>query len=384
MLAAACEREIGLLAKAATCLPGGVLGRHLNPLDPPHVLSHGRAGHVFDFAGNEYIDYTCGGGALLLGYDHAGVADAVNQQMTRASQFVSVLNEPAVEYAAEICEIVPCAELVRFVGSGAEATFFALRLARAYTGRDKVLKFEGAYHGSHDYAMWSYSPAVQPDFPEPVPDTAGMPRSIKADMLVAPYNDLDRTTKIARDYASDLAAIIVEPAQRQVPPAAGFLEGIKDLCRDLGAIFILDETVTGFRLALAGAQQKYGVLPDLAVYGKTLGGGLPLAAVVGSRNVMGLCNPLRWRGADNGVFVSSTLGGNPVACAAGHAFLQALQEPGRYPSFHARCDALKDGLREAVRRRGIEAQVIGEGPMWQVVFLRGRDRRLPNLAERRR
>ena len=366
--AATSETETGLLAKAAAYFPGGVLGRHLNPFDPSHVLSHGRAGHVFDFAGNEYIDYTCGGGALLLGYDHLGVVKAVGRQIARSSNFISVLNEPAVEYAAEICEVVPCAELLRFVGSGAEATFFALRLARPHTGRDKVLKFEGAYHGAHDYAMWSYSPAVLPDFPEPVPDTAGMPRSIKADMLVAPYNDLERTKKIAHDQASDIAAIIVEPAQRQVPPAEGFLQGIKDLCLVLGAVFILDETVTGFRLALGGAQRKYDVLPDLAVYGKTLGGGLPLAALVGSREVMGLCDPLRWRDTDDGVFVSSTLGGNPVACAAGRAFLKALREGDRYPSFHALCEVLKDGLRDSIARRGIEAQVMGEGPMWQMVF----------------
>lgn len=361
-------QEQSLLEKADRVFPGGVLGRHW--IDDEHavVFSHGRGAHLYDLSGREYIDYTCGGGALLLGYDHPEIAEAIRHQLTQASQFISILNVPAIEYASELLEVIPCGEQIRFANSGSEGTFYALRLARAFTGRDKILKFEGAYHGHHDYAMWSYSPKRPANFPEPVPDTAGMPKAIAQNVLIAPYNDVETMTRIVRQHSGDLAAIIVEPVQRLLSPLPGFLEGLRKLSRELGIVLIFDETVTGFRLACGGAQERYGVLPDLAVYSKTLGGGLPLAAIAGRRDIMRLCDPRR-RGTDpQAVYQSGTLNGNPVTTAAGRAFLRAVRRPGVYAPFLARAESLKAGLREIIGRRGLKAQVVGEGPLWHLVF----------------
>ena len=252
------ERQDDLLRQAAESLPGGVLGRHRLPDDRALVFSHGRGAHLFDAAGREFIDFTCGGGALLLGYDHEGIRAAVKEQIDQASHFLSVTNVPAVHYAAELKEVIPCADLVRYTSSGAEATFMSLRLARAFTGREKIVKFEGAYHGHHDYSMWSYSPADPPPYPEPVADTNGIPRCIAETVLVAPYNDLATTERVLRDAGDTVAAVIAEPGQRLMGPRPGFLEGLRVLADELGIVLIFDETVTGFRYALGGAQERFG------------------------------------------------------------------------------------------------------------------------------
>jgi glutamate-1-semialdehyde 2,1-aminomutase len=362
------EEELGLLAEAARVMPGGVLGRHKLRDTHQFVFSHGRGAHVFDVSGREYIDYTCAGGAVLLGYDHPGVTAAIQAQAARAPHFLSMLNEPAILYARDLVDAMPMGGLVRFCCSGAEGTFYAMRLARAFTGKQKVLKFEGAYHGHHDYAMWSYNRARAVNFPQPVPNTAGMPDAIANLVLVAPYGDLAAVRSIASEHAREIACLIVEPVQRMMPPPAGFLEGLKTICAEFGIVLVFDETVTGFRLAPGGAQERYGVIPDLAVYGKSAGGGLPLAAVMGRPEIMRLCDPKAWSNEPNGVFFSGTLYGNPIAAAAGRAFLKAILSPNAYPPFLARAAALKDGLRQIVKRRALDAHVFGEGPMWHLVF----------------
>jgi glutamate-1-semialdehyde 2,1-aminomutase len=362
------EEELGLLAEAARVMPGGVLGRHKLRDTHQFVFSHGRGAHVFDVSGREYIDYTCAGGAVLLGYDHPGVTAAIQAQAARAPHFLSMLNEPAILYARDLVDAMPMGGLVRFCCSGAEGTFYAMRLARAFTGKQKVLKFEGAYHGHHDYAMWSYNRARAVNFPQPVPNTAGMPDAIANLVLVAPYGDLAAVRSIASEHAREIACLIVEPVQRMMPPPAGFLEGLKAICAEFGIVLVFDETVTGFRLAPGGAQERYGVIPDLAVYGKSAGGGLPLAAVMGRPEIMRLCDPKAWSNEPNGVFFSGTLYGNPIAAAAGRAFLKAILSPNAYPPFLARAAALKDGLRQIVKRRALDAHVFGEGPMWHLVF----------------
>ena len=374
-----------LLREAAESLPGGVLGRHRLPDDRALVFSHGRGAHLFDADGREFIDYTCGGGALLLGYDHPEIRAAVKEQIDRASHFLSVANVPAVRYAAELRTVIPCAELVRYTSSGAEATFMALRLARAFTGRERIVKFEGAYHGHHDYSMWSYSPIDPPPYPRPVADTAGIPRCIEETVLIAPFNDLAATERVLREASDTVAAVIAEPGQRLIGPQEGFLEGLRALADELGFVLIFDETVTGFRYALGGAQERFGVVPDLAVYGKSLGGGLPLAAVAGRHDILSLCDPRRAGEAD-AVYFSGTGFGNPVACAAGRAMLVALRRPKTYELFFTRVDRLKAGLREIVRRRGVGAQVFGEGPMWHLVFSEHpvRDYRSSLAADRER
>jgi len=362
------EAERDLLADAARVMPGGVLGRHKLRNTHEFVFSHGRGAHVFDMSGREYIDYTCAGGAVLLGYDHPGVTAAIQAQAARAPHFLSVLNEPAILYARDLADTMPIGGLVRFCCSGAEGTFYAMRLSRAFTGKQKILKFEGAYHGHHDYAMWSYNRERNVDFPQPVANTAGMPDAIADLVLVAPYGDLATVRSIVRAHSKEIACLIVEPVQRMMPPPQGFLEGLKKICSEFNIVLVFDETVTGFRLALGGAQERYGIIPDLAVYGKSAGGGLPIAAVMGKRDIMQLCDPKVWNSEPNGVFFSGTLYGNPIASAAGRAFLAAIGAPDVYPPFLARAESLKNGLRGIVKRRSLDAHVLGEGPMWHLVF----------------
>ena len=269
------ERQDELLRQAAESLPGGVLARHRLPDERALVFSHGRGAHLFDAAGREFIDFTCGGGALLLGYDHPGVRAAVKEQIDLASHFISVTNVPAVRYAAELKEVIPCADLVRYASGGAEATFMSLRLARAFTGREKILKFEGAYHGNHDYAMWSYSAADPPPYPEPAPETNGIPRCIADTVLVAPYNDLETTERLLRDAGDEVAAVIAEPGQRLMGPRPGFLEGLRALADELGFVLIFDETVTGFRYALGGRRSASEWSRTSRSTGRASGAGSP-------------------------------------------------------------------------------------------------------------
>ena len=202
----------------------------------------------------------------------------------------------------------------------------------------------------------------------PFADTAGMPAAAADSMVIAPFNDIDCTESIARGTKGGIAAIIVEPVQRLVGPLPGFLEGLRALTRELGALLIFDETVTGFRHALGGAQERFGVTPDLACYGKSIGGGLPLAAVAGAKEIMLLCDPREKDQNPNAVYFSGTGFGNPVACAAGHAMLSVLRRGDCYKPFFDRVEGLKASLRDIIERRGARAQVIGEGPMWHLVF----------------
>ncbi len=359
------QRE--LIETAERIFPGGVLSRHT--LDEAHrlVFVSGRGARVTDAAGREFIDFTCAGGAVLIGYDHPEILAALDAQARRGVHFFSLLNETAIRYGAELLDVLPVGGLIRFCCSGAEATFNAIRLARAYTGRGKILKFEGAYHGHHDYAMWSYNRFGADAF-SPVPNSAGMAAGLAADILVAPYNDVAAAEDVFRREKSAIAAVIAEPVQRMTAPAPGYLERLRELASEHGTVLVFDETVTGFRLALGGAQERFGVLPDLAVYGKSLGGGLPLAAVAGDPEIMGLASAEAWRNDPRGVFFSGTLFGNPMACAAGRAFLEALRKPDAYPPFLARAEAFKSGLSRILKNRAIDACVVGEGPMWRVYF----------------
>jgi glutamate-1-semialdehyde 2,1-aminomutase len=293
------------------------------------------------------------------------VVDAVTAQLPHGSTYYA-LNRPAIELAEAIVAASPCAERLRFVSTGSEATAAAIRLARAFTDRSTVLKFEGGYHGSHDAALTSFAPAAPAPWPRPVPDSAGIPQGVLGDVLIAPYNDAAATAAIA-SAAGDLAAIIVEPQQRCIPPVPGFLGELRQIADAHGALLIFDEVVTGFRVAYGGAQEFYGVVPDLAAYGKIIGGGFPLAAVAGSAAILDLVDPAE-RGADRYVHLSGTLNGNPVAAVAGLATLHALAQPGVYDRLHAAGERLRAGLRAAAGRRGVPLMVIGEGPLAAVHF----------------
>jgi len=359
-------RETDLLERARKRLPGGVLGTSRYADDVAFVVDHGKGSKIYDVSGREYIDYVLASGPLILGHAHPAVVAAVREQMEGGSTYFLV-NEPIIELAEEICRAVPCAEQVRFTSTGSEATFFALRVARTYKKRDKILKFEGGYHGANDYAMMSSSPRSPKAFPAAVPDSSGIPHSIQEEVLIAPFNDLGTVEGIVAAHASELAAVIVEPFQRLIPPQPGFLQGLREITRRHDVLLVFDEVVTGFRLAYGGAQQYYGVVPDIAAVGKIVGGGFPLAAVCGSEELMRPFDP-QHDGKGDFISQSGTLNGNPIAAAAGLATLAELRKPGAYDKIHATGRALMTGLAGLVQRYGVPAQVVGEPVVLDLVF----------------
>ena len=355
-----------LLKRAYHIFPGASLGSFYLPENHEFVIERGQGCRVWDADGNVYLDYVMGSGPMVLGHAHPAVVGAVQRQIERGSTFYG-LNDVAIELAEQIVAASPCAEGIKFCGSGAEATFYALRLARAATGRPKILKFEGGYHGHHDYAMQSVTPARPAPFPTAVPDSAGMPEGIEQQVLIAPFNNLELAAEIIRRHRDEVAAVIIEPLNRMLEPVPGFLEGLRRVTREVGAVLIFDEVVTGFRIAWGGAQEIYGVTPDLATYGKIIGGGLPLAAVAGKRDLMELANP-RKKGAPDYVYASGTLNGNPLSACAGLATLEILKQPGAYDRMNAIGDSLRAGLRDIARRLGLPAQVLGRGPLANIYF----------------
>ena len=278
-----------------------------------------------------------------------------------------MVTEPIIELAEEICRAVPCAEQVRFTSTGSEATFFALRVARTARQRDKILKFEGGYHGAHDYSMMSSTPRSPKAFPAPVPDSSGIPHSLEAEVLIAPFNDLATVEGIVATHADELAAVIVEPFQRLIPPQPGFLQGLREITRRHGILLVFDEVVTGFRLAYGGAQEYYGVVPDIACVGKIVGGGFPLAAVCASADLMQPFDPGQ-DGKGDFISQSGTLNGNPIAAVAGLATLAELRKPGAYERFHGTGGRLMAGLAELARKSGLPAQVVGEPVLFDILF----------------
>ena len=346
--------------------PGGSLGEFHLPRELSTVLSHGKGSRIYDVFGNEYIDYSLAWGAAILGHCHPKIAQAVKRQVEKAFNF-SYVTEQALGLAEEIRRAIPCAEKVRFAASGTEATMYAIKLAKAYTGRNKILKFEGSYHGAHDYGLMSLFPQRLVDFPVAQPTSAGTSQALSQEVLIAPFNDLQTTAQIIDGHRDQLGGVIVEPLQRCTPPEEGFLEGLREITRQREIPLIFDEVVTGFRLAYGGAQEYYGVTPDLAAFGKAMGGGFPIGAFCGKAEIMDLCIEANL-GSENYVWVASTGGGNPVSMAASLATLQELRKPGAYERLHGLGNTLREGLREILSDLGITAQVIGDGPIGQVIF----------------
>ncbi len=353
-------------ARAAAVLPGGAMGAQF-PASHPFVATHGKGSKIYDADNNAYLDYVLGSGPLILGHAHPTVNAAVAAQLERGSHFYA-LNAPAIELAERIVAAVPCAEKVKYTSTGSEATGLAMRLARAYTGRDKILKFEGGYHGHGDYAVVAHAPRTPTDYPLGKADSAGVPQAVTDTVLVAPFNDLAAAREIIDCYHDELAAVIVEPYQRVIPPQPGFLQGLREATQAHGIVLIFDEVVTGFRLAWGGAQEHYGVVPDIAAYGKTIGGGYPLAAVAGHADLIDLTDPSRRASDDRYAYAAGTFNGNPLAAAAGVATLNTLAEPGTYKRLHAICDRLGNGFQAMLDAAKIPAQVLWDGPIMAVLF----------------
>jgi len=360
------SEETELLELAARRLPGGVLGSARFPDEVAFVVTRGRGARVWDASGREYIDYLLGSGPMILGHSHPAVVAAVRDQLEKGTTYFMV-NEPIIRLADELCRAVPCAEQVRFTSTGSEATFFALRAARAWRKRDKVMKFEGGYHGSHDYALMSSAPRSPKAFPAATADSGGIPHVLEGEVLIAPYNDLATVEALLAVHADGLAAIIVEPFQRLLRPQPGFLQGLRALTTRYEIPLIFDEVVTGFRFAYGGAQEYYGVVPDLAALGKIIGGGFPLAAVCGRQEIMKAFDPRR-EGTPDFVAQVGTLNGNPIAAVAGLATLAELKKPGAYTRLNGTGRRLRDGLADLARRSGLPAQVIGETTVFDIVF----------------
>src|SRR5213596_674720 len=358
--------QTDLLQRAARVLPGGVLGSHRSGPGLEFVVREGRGAYIWDMSGRRYLDYLLGSGPMLLGHAHPAVVEAVQRQMERGTSYF-VVNEPAIRLAEEIVAAVPCAEQVRYTSSGSEATFFALRVARAYRKRDKVMKFEGGFHGTHDYVLMSVVPRSPKAFPAPMADSAGIPHAIQGEVLVAPYNDLATAEALIAAHHAELAAVIVEPYQRTIVPAAGFLPGLRAATRRYDVPLVFDEIVTGFRFAYGGAQEYYGVVPDLAAYGKVMAGGFPLACVAGPKALMRHFDAAL-EGTPEYVWQAGTFNGNAIACAAGLATLAELRTPGTYARLHRTGARLRDGLTAAARKHGLAAQVSGEPPVFDIFF----------------
>ena len=355
-----------LLQRAARVLPGGVLGSHRHGAGLEFVVREARGAYLWDTTGRRYLDHLLSSGPMVLGHAHPAVIDAVQQQLGRGTAYM-LLNEPVIELAEEIVRAVPCAEQVRFTASGTEATFFALRVARAYRGREKVMKFEGGFHGTHDYALQSVSPRTPKAFPASLPDSAGIPHVVGDEVLIAPFNDLATTEALIATHHQELAAVIMEPYQRVIVPAPGFLAGVRAVTKRYGVPLVFDEIVTGFRFAYGGAQEYYGVVPDLAALGKVVAGGFPLGVVAGPAEIMRHFDPAL-EGTPEYVVQAGTLNGNPIAAAAGLATLRELRKPGAYDRLHALGTRLRDGLAAAAKRRGLAAQVSGEPPVFDILF----------------
>ncbi len=356
---------IRLAEIARRVLPGGSFGN----FSAEPIIREGKAGHVWDEDGREYIDYLLGSGPMLVGHAHPAVTAAVQKQVEHGTTFFAN-SAPGILLAEAIVDAIPCAEQVRFVSSGSEADAYAMRLARAYRGRDKILKFEGGYHGMSDYGLMSLAPKQVANFPTAVPDSPGIPQAVRHEMLVAPFNDLATVGGMVKEHAEEIGGIIVEPCQRLLPPAPGFLEGLRKLATEYGIPLIFDEVVTGFRYAYGGGQEYYGVTPDICTLGKVCGGGFPLAAIAGRKEFMERFDKAAV-GEEKFLTQIGTLSGNPVASAAGLASMALLREPGAYERLFATGRAIMDGLTEALRRHGIPGQVVGEPPMFDVIFAEG-------------
>jgi glutamate-1-semialdehyde 2,1-aminomutase len=359
-------KQAALLADAGKYLAGGGLGLFQLPPDLNLVIERGSGARVWSVAGKEYLDYHLSSGPALLGHAHPAVVEAVAAQLGKGTAFY-FLTAPEIALARRLVEAIPCGEVVHYTGSGTEATFYALRIARAYTKRNKLLKFEGSWHGMHDYSLWGTVPSTPSDYPRAKPDSVGVPLETGESVLVTPFNDTARAVEMIERNAADLAAVIVEPLQRVLLPEPGFLQALREVTRKHGIVLVFDEIVTGFRIAWGGAQERYGVVPDLACYGKAISGGFPLAAVVGSEEVMSVLDG-RKRPRAEVVWATHTLARNPVGTTAGLAALDVLAQPGTYDRLHKTGSRLRAGIVAAGERHGFAVQAPGEDAVFGVRF----------------
>ncbi|MDJ0860371.1 MAG: aminotransferase class III-fold pyridoxal phosphate-dependent enzyme [Dinoroseobacter sp.] len=349
------------IERAKTVLPAAGFGN----FDASVIIARGEGARVWDEAGKEYVDYLIGSGPMLLGHGHPEVTEAVLEQLPKGMTFFAN-NTKGIELAEVIVDAVPCCEQVRFVTSGGEADMYAIRLARAFTGRSKILKFEGGYHGMSAEAQMSLAPQKQVNFPIAVPDSAGIPNGVAEQVLIAPFNDLSAVSSLLVEH-SDIAAIIIEPLQRIIPPRPRFLEGLRVLCDQHDVLLIFDEIVTGFRLDYGGAQERYGVVPDICTLGKVIGGGFPLAALGARADIMAHFDK-SVVGQDGWLMQLGTLSGNPIAATAGLKTLEILRRPGQYARLRKLGRSVMEMQSKALTNAGVPHRFCGDPTLFDVYF----------------
>ncbi len=349
-------------------LPGGVSSpvRAYKPY--PFFAKEAKGCRITDVEGNTYIDHCLGYGPMILGHANEEVVNAIKSQAELGTVY-GVPGELEIELADEIIKRVPCADMVRFVNSGGEATMSAIRLARGYTGRDKIVKFEGAYHGAHDYVLVKSGSGAAAK-----PDSAGIPEETTSNTLTIPFNDEEALIQLLEDEGENIACIIMEVVMGNVgciKPNKGYLDLIRKLTIDYGIVLIFDEVITGFRLTTGGAQEFYGITPDLATFAKIMGGGLPLAAIAGKREIMELFAP------SGPVYQAGTFNGNPLSLAAGLATLRQLDDD-FYTQLNNNGNYLRAKLQNILEDLSLDYQVAGIGSMFQIYF---NDKPVTNYAE---
>jgi glutamate-1-semialdehyde 2,1-aminomutase len=359
-----CTKSHDQFAAASRHIPGGVnspVRAFRGVGGDPLFFEHAAGPYLFDVDGNRYIDYVGSWGPMILGHSHPRVIQAVADRIHMGLSF----GAPTVletRMADKVCELVPSMDLVRMVNSGTEATMSAIRLARGYTGRERLVKFEGCYHGHSDSLLVKAGSGA---LTLGEPSSPGVPAALARLTLTLDYNNLDQVRETFEQVGDEIACVIVEPVAGNmncILPEPGFLEGLRELCDRFGAVLIFDEVMTGFRVARGGAQELYGVTPDLTTLGKVIGGGMPVGAFGGRREIMEKISPL------GPIYQAGTLSGNPVAMAAGLATLELICEPGFYEELSAKTERIVEGLREKARAAGVRLTVNRAGGMFGVFF----------------
>ncbi|HEY0755260.1 MAG TPA: glutamate-1-semialdehyde 2,1-aminomutase [Ktedonobacteraceae bacterium] len=358
------DRSHELFAEAQELMPGGVSSpvRAFRGVGgEPVFIARAQGAYLFDVDGNRYLDYVQSWGPMILGHAHPAVLQAVSAAAANGFSFGAPTAAES-ELARLVIASVPSLEMVRFVNSGTEATMSALRLARAYTGRDKIIKFSGCYHGHADMLLVQAGSGVAT---MGLPDSPGVPVGTTSNTLIAPYNDAAAVAELFRAYPQQIAAVIVEPVAANmglVLPLPGFLADLHQLTREHGALLICDEVMTGFRVALGGMQERADITPDLTCLGKIIGGGLPVGAYGGRREIMQLVAPV------GPMYQAGTLSGNPLAMAAGIATLKELRKPGQYAEIERKSALLAAGLERVIQESGVAAQLVRIGCMFTIFF----------------
>lgn len=353
-----------LFAEAQKYIPGGVnspVRAFRGVGGTPVFFKHAEGAYLYDEDDRRYIDYIGSWGPMILGHSNRVIKDALHAQVDLGIGY-GAPTAIETEMAKKVCELVPSIELVRMVNSGTEATMSAIRLARGYTGRDKIVKFEGCYHGHVDSLLVKAGSGA---LTLGVPNSPGIPASLAEHTLTLNYNDIDHVRETFAARGDEIAAIIVEPVAGNmncIPPVPGFLEALREVCDEHGTVLIFDEVMTGFRISLGGAQGFYGVKPDLTALGKVIGGGLPVGAFGGKREIMEHIAPL------GPVYQAGTLSGNPLAMCAGLATLNAISEPGFHDRLTEKTNAVRDGLKAAADEAGIPLAVQSAGAMFGFFF----------------